>query len=67
MLDTIAGFDALGIGAIVGSLLFLGVLLRVLLDNRSFDDLERRRSAASEPDSSPPRAPHGPRTPRRAA
>ncbi len=43
MLDILSRFDILGLGALVGAILFVGALLRVLLDNRSFDDIDRAR------------------------
>ena len=39
MLEYLAGIDVLGLGMLIGSLLFLGALLWVLLDNRSFSEL----------------------------
>ena len=53
MMSFIAGIDALGLGTLIGSLLFLGGLLWVILDNRSFEDLEPtirpRKPAGLEP------------------
>ena len=42
MLDILAQFDPLGLGALVGSILFLAALIWVLLDNRSFEDLNQK-------------------------
>ena len=47
MLDIIARFDLLGVGAIIGSIAFLGLLVRVLVDNRSFHDVDRRPPAGA--------------------
>ncbi len=49
MLDILSQFDALGLGAIVGSLLFLAGLIWVLVDNRSFVEVDRRRGVVVEP------------------
>lgn len=71
MFDMVAGFDILGVGTLVGAILFLGGLIRVLLDNRSFEQVNRRHAetevakrAPSDPDKGAPGSP--PRT-RRAA
>lgn len=50
MMEIFAGFDILGLGTLLGSVLFLAGLLRVLLDNRSFDEVNRRHAAAAEPE-----------------
>lgn len=46
MLEFLSGFDALGLGTLVGSLLFLGALIWVLVENRTFDQLNQRGAAA---------------------
>ncbi len=48
MMEIFAGFDILGLGTLLGSVLFLGGLLWVLLDNRSFEEVNRRHAAAAE-------------------
>ena len=50
-----AGFDVLGVGTLVGMLLFLGALIWVLVDNRSFDDLQPRSEQRGAPDGDPVR------------
>lgn len=42
-------FDALGLGALIGSLLFLAALLWVIIDNRSFEDLNRSTTSERPP------------------
>lgn len=49
MLDILAQIDILGLSTLLGSLLFLGGLLWLLLDNRSFEELNRRHAAGAEP------------------
>lgn len=48
MLDIFAGFDILGLGTLLGSLLFLAGLIWVLVDDRSFDEVNRRHAARAE-------------------
>lgn len=48
MPDIFAGFDILGVGTLLGSLLFLGGLVWLLVDNRSFDEVNRRHAAKAE-------------------
>lgn len=48
MPDIFAGFDILGLGTLLGSILFLGALVWLLVDNRSFDEVNRRHAAEAE-------------------
>lgn len=48
MLDILAQFDILGLGTLVGSVLFLAGLLWVLVDNRSFERLDQGHRAPEE-------------------
>lgn len=51
MFDIVASFDILGLATLLGALLFLGGLILVLVENRSFEELERRHMAGVEPSS----------------
>lgn len=42
MFDFLAGFDLLGVGAALAGLLLLGWLIWMIVDNRSFDELNER-------------------------
>lgn len=53
MLDILAQFDALGLGTLAGSLLFLAGLIWVLVDNRSFEEVSRRHQDAVAPKARP--------------
>lgn len=48
MLNLLTGFDPLGIGTLIGSILFLGALVWVLVDNRSFYELNLKTLAPDE-------------------
>lgn len=61
MFDIFAGFDILGVGTLVGAILFFSGLIRVLMDNRSFEQVNRKhaeqkdeRRAPSDPDRGAP-------------
>lgn len=54
MMSFISGIDALGLGALIGSLLFLGGLLWVIFDNRSFEHLEPTTRPGNPADPEPP-------------
>lgn len=51
MFDIVVGLDVLGLGFLLGALLFLAGLVKVLLENRSFEDLNRAYLSAAEPPS----------------
>lgn len=51
MFDIVTSFDILGLATLLGALLFLGGLILVLVENRSFEELERRHMAGVEPSS----------------
>ena len=42
MWENLAQFDILGVGALLGALLYFGILIWFLVGNRSFQELERR-------------------------
>lgn len=47
MWENLAQFDILGVGVLLGALLYLGILIWFLVGNRSFEGLERRRADPS--------------------
>lgn len=49
MFDIIAQFDILGLGTLIGAILFLAALIWVIVDDRSFENLEDRHAREVRP------------------